>query len=113
MASKDTLSKDQTPEKRKTKSVKKGAKKGFVIPQLISETQSRGLKQVLTSSEHFNMLAAFEANVVNTSATVPVGHLWHLGPVVGDKVFACYRNASDGCDWVEVPNNNIPKTKPK
>lgn len=79
---------------------------GFAIPRTLKEAAKRGLTPTTTAPDAENTL------LMAITATVPVGHLWRLGAVHGDKVYACYRTAQNTCDWVEVPISNIPDWNP-
>jgi hypothetical protein len=80
---------------------------GFAIPRTLKEAEKRGLIPTTTAPEAENIL------LMAITATVPVGHLWRLGAVHGDKVYACYRTAQNTCDWVEVSISDIPDWNPK
>lgn len=84
---------------------------GFLIPRTLEDARAMGLAHDV-SDEVSSYLAKIEPAKSSLSAAVEVGQLWHLGEVHGDKVYACYRNDQNGCDWVEVPVDNIPKRKP-
>jgi hypothetical protein len=84
--------------------------KGFSIPRTLKAAKLRKLKDAKLDDAAFSRMLA--NGPISITDSVPVGHLWRLGEVHDNMVYACYKTKTQQCHWVEVPSDNIPDWDP-